>query len=103
MLVANKTNIWPSYCSDAGIPARCWSLGHRCAAGSAGAVQGASVGGHQPGLLVGAVHVPQDAGVVHDHDEGPHALALHSQLLQAVSFQFQVVVGKFLNKKPGST
>lgn len=50
-----------------------------------------------------AVHVPQDAGVIHDHDEGPHALPLHSQLLQPVPLQLQVVVGEFLNKKPGST
>lgn len=60
----------------------------RSAAVRAGSVQGSQCGGYQPGLLVEAVHVPQDTGVVHDHDEGPHTLALHPQLLQAVPFQF---------------
>lgn len=48
----------------------------------------AALGGDSPRLFVDAVHVPQNAGVIHDHDERPHALALDSQFLQAVSFQF---------------
>lgn len=55
------------------------------------------------GLLVGTVHVPQHAGVIHDHNERPHALALDSQFLQAVSLQLQIVVRKLLNEKSGST
>lgn len=47
-----------------------------------------ALGGHLPRLFMDTVHVPQDTGVIHDHDERPHALALDSQFLQAVSFQF---------------
>lgn len=47
--------------------------------------------------------VPEDTGVIHHDNEGPHVLSLDTLLLQPVSLQLQVMVGQLFDHKTSST